>query len=46
VTFLFTFVAGVAADLLETPYRLLVGAGLVGLLAASAIWNLLQLAGV
>jgi hypothetical protein len=46
VTFLFTFVAGVAADLLETPYRLLVGAGLVGLLAASAIWNVLQLAGV
>ena len=46
VTFLFTFVAGVAADLLETPYRLLVGAGLVGLLAASAIWNVLQLAGL
>ncbi|MGZ4876454.1 MAG: hypothetical protein ACXV5R_14895, partial [Candidatus Angelobacter sp.] len=41
--FLFVFVSGVFADLLETQQRLLVAAGLAGLLSASAIWNLWQL---
>jgi hypothetical protein len=43
LVFLFVFVAGVFADLLETQQSLLVTAGLCGLLTASAIWNLLQL---
>jgi len=41
--FLFVFVAGVFADLLETRQSQLVTAGLYGLLSASAIWNLLRL---
>ena len=41
---LFVFVAGVFADLMETQQSLLVTAGLCGLLSASAIWNLWQLA--
>ncbi len=44
LVFLFVFVAGVFADLLETEQSLLVMAGLCGLLSASAIWNLWQLA--
>ncbi len=44
LVFLFVFVGGVFADLLETPQTLLVMAGLCGLLGASAIWNLWQLA--
>ena len=44
VTFLFVFVAGVFADLLETRYSPFVMAGVVGLLIASAVWNVLQLA--
>ncbi len=44
LVFLFVFVAGVFADLLETQQSLLVTAGLCGLLSASAIWNLGQLA--
>ncbi|HEX3322560.1 MAG TPA: hypothetical protein VHR84_17785 [Terriglobales bacterium] len=44
LAFLFTFVAGVLADLLETRHRTLIGAGTFGLLAASALWNLMQLA--
>jgi len=44
LAFLFVFVAGVFADLLETPYHLFVKAGLVGLLLASALWNIVQLA--
>ena len=44
LVFLFIFVAGVFADLLETRHGLLVMAGLCGLLIASAVWNLLQLA--
>ena len=44
LVFLFVFVSGVFADLLETQQRLLVAAGLGGLLSASAIWNLWQLA--
>jgi hypothetical protein len=41
--FLFVFVSGVFADLLETSEGLFVGAGVFGLLGASAVWNLLQL---
>lgn len=44
VPFLFVFVAGVTADLLETGYRNLATACVVGLLSAYAIWNLLGLA--
>ncbi len=44
VTFLFVFTAGVFADLLETRYALFVTAGVVGLLIASTVWNVLQLA--
>jgi hypothetical protein len=43
LVFLFVFVSGVFADLLETRQSLLVTAGLCGLLTASAVWNLLQL---
>lgn len=43
LVFLFVFVSGVFADLLETQQSLLVSAGLCGLLTASAIWNMLQL---
>src|SRR6266404_899958 len=43
LAFLFVFVAGVFADLLETQQSLLVTAALCGLLGASAMWNLLQL---
>jgi len=44
LVFLFVFVAGVFADLFETKQGLIVTAGLSGLLSASALWNLLQLA--
>jgi hypothetical protein len=44
LVFLFVFVAGVFADLLETQQSLLVMASVCGLLSASAIWNLWQLA--
>jgi hypothetical protein len=44
LVFLLVFVAGVLADLLETQQSLLVMAGLSGLLGASAVWNLYQLA--
>ncbi len=44
LVFLFVFVAGVFADLLETRHGLIVTASLSGLLIASAIWNLLHLA--
>ncbi len=43
LVFLFVFVSGVFADLLETQQSLFVMAGLWGLLSASAIWNLLRL---
>ncbi|MBI1739950.1 MAG: hypothetical protein HY233_02525 [Acidobacteriales bacterium] len=46
LVFLFVFVAGVFADLLETRHGLLVMAALGGLLIASAVWNLLELARV
>jgi hypothetical protein len=43
LVFLFVFVAGVFADLLETRHRLIITASLSGLLIASAIWNLFHL---
>jgi hypothetical protein len=43
LVFLFVFVAGVFADLLETRRGLLVMAALCGLLTASAVWNLVEL---
>jgi len=42
--FLFVFVAGVFADLIETRRGPMVAAALTGLLVASAFWNILQLA--
>jgi hypothetical protein len=46
VPFLFVFVAGIAADLLETRQRDLVKACVWGLLVANALWNLAELARV
>jgi hypothetical protein len=43
LVFLFVFVAGVFADLMETRHRLIVMAALIGLLTASAVWNLVAL---
>jgi hypothetical protein len=44
VPFLFVFVAGITADLLETPQRGLVLSCILGLLGANGIWNLWELA--
>jgi hypothetical protein len=44
--FLFVFIAGIAADLLETRQRNLVMACVWGLLLANALWNLAELARV
>jgi len=41
--FLFIFVAGVLADLVETRYRALVSACTLGLLFAYVVWNLVSL---
>jgi hypothetical protein len=46
VPFLFIFVSGVLADLLETRYRPLVMACIVGMMAAYVIWSLVNLAQV
>ncbi len=46
IPFLFIFVAGVLADLMETRYRPLVTAGVFGMLLAYAVWNVTQLAKV
>ena len=46
VPFLFVFVAGIAADLLETRYREIAVASISGLLVANAAWNLWELARV
>lgn len=46
VVFLFVFVAGIAADLVETKAREPVAAVIVGLVAANALWDLLALARV
>ena len=44
VPFLFVFVAGIAADLLETRHRQLVQAAVWGLLVANAAWHVWELA--
>jgi len=44
VPFLFVFVAGVAADLLETRQRGLVLSCILGLLVANGVWNVWELA--
>jgi hypothetical protein len=44
VPFLFVFVAGILSDLLETRHRSLVLACLWGLLVASGLWNVWELA--
>jgi hypothetical protein len=46
IPFLFVFVAGVLADLLETRYRPLVKACIVGMMAAYVVWSVLNLAQV
>ncbi len=46
VVFLFVFVAGIFADLLETSSRELTAAVLTGLLAANALWNLIGLGAI
>jgi Dolichyl-phosphate-mannose-protein mannosyltransferase len=46
IPFLFVFVSGVLADLLETSYRPLVTAGIAGMLIAYVTWSLLNLARV
>jgi hypothetical protein len=43
IPFLFIFVSGELADLLETSYRPLVTAGIVGMLIAYVTWSLLNL---
>lgn len=44
--FLFVFVSGICADLLESQHRSLVMASILGLLAAYAVWSLSELARV
>jgi hypothetical protein len=44
--FLFIFVAGVSADVLETRHRNLVMGCIWGVLMAQSIWNLWELAGI
>jgi len=44
IIFLFVFVAGIAADSLETQPGEWIGAILIGLLGANAVWNLIGLA--
>jgi hypothetical protein len=46
VPFLFVFVAGIGADLLETRHHDLVAACVWGLLLANALWNVAELARV
>jgi len=46
VPFVFLFVSGVLADLMESRYRLLVTACIFGMLAAYALWSLLALSRV
>lgn len=43
VIFLFVFVAGILADILETRFSELSAAVIVGLLAANAVWNVMNL---
>jgi putative effector of murein hydrolase LrgA (UPF0299 family) len=44
IPFLFIFVSGVMADLMETRYRPLVTACVFGMLAAYALWSVVQIA--
>jgi len=44
VPFLFVFVSGIAADLLESRHKNLVTASVWGLLVANAAWNVWELA--
>jgi len=44
IVFLFLFIAGIAADFLETRFREPAFAVLAGLLGANAVWNLIGLA--
>jgi hypothetical protein len=44
VPFLFIFVSGVLADLMETPFRALVTACVWALVVAYVLWSLLALA--
>ena len=46
VPFLFVFVGGICADLIETRQRSVVTACICGLLSANALWNLWELARV
>ncbi len=46
VPFLFIFVSGVLADLLQTRYRTLVMACVVGMMAAYVVWSVVNLAQV
>jgi hypothetical protein len=46
IPFIFLFVSGVLADLMETHHRSLVTAGIFGMLAAYALWSLQALARV
>ena len=46
VPFLFVFVSGVLADLLETRYRPIIGACVLGMMAAYVAWSLVNLAQV
>jgi hypothetical protein len=46
VPFVFVFVAGIAADLLESRHRQVALAAVWGLLVANAAWNLWELARV
>ncbi len=46
IPFLFIFVSGVLADLLETRYRSLVMACTVGMMAAYVVWSVINLAQV
>jgi hypothetical protein len=46
IPFVFLFVSGVLADLMETRYRLLVTACIFGMLVAYGLWSLLALARV
>ncbi len=43
IPFLFVFVSGVLADLMETRYRPVVTAGVVGMLVAYVVWSLFNL---
>jgi hypothetical protein len=46
IPFVFVFVSGVLADLMETRHRLSVTAGVFGMLAAYVVWSVFNLAGV